>query len=224
MKAEPTLATENYVKKLFLLAEEREGPCVPMGVLAESLGVAAGTITTMVKRMDAAGWVVYTPRVGVSLTAEGRKLALKVIRRHRLIESLLVDILGMDWGEIHDEAERLEHVISDNVLSHIDIALKHPAVDPHGDPIPSLTGKWKSPRHLVLHKCVSGDRIRVVQVKKQTPRFLAFCQNKGLRPGMVFTVVNADPIADAFSLKDESGRVFILGGTAASKLTVELMP
>ena len=117
-----------------------DGTLVPMGQLASALGVVPGTATTMVKTLAESGLVRYEPYAGVRLTAAGEKLAALVLRRHRLIELFLVQVMGMSWTEVHDEAEHLEHAVSDRLIDRIDEMLGRPAVDPHGDPIPDPEG------------------------------------------------------------------------------------
>jgi DtxR family Mn-dependent transcriptional regulator len=135
---------ENYLKHLFAEQQQNEGKLLPMGRLAAALGVAPGTATTMVKNLAESGLVTYEPHDGVRLTPDGERRALQVIRRHRLIELFLVQTLGLDWSEVHDEAEELEHAISQKVLERLDALLGHPQFDPHGDPIPG--GKGQLPK------------------------------------------------------------------------------
>src|SRR5206468_4535111 len=137
------------------------GQLVSMGKLATAVGVVPGTATTMVKALSDSGLVNYEPRGGVTLTRGGEQLALHVLRRHRLVELFLVRVLGMDWSEVHDEAEELEHAISDKVLDRIDALLGHPSVDPHGDPIPSPQGQVAAPRLRSLADCPTGTPLRV---------------------------------------------------------------
>src|SRR5919106_1169984 len=134
----PSHTVENYLKAIFQAqtALTRADALVPMGQLASALGVVRGTATTMVKALAESGLVRYEPYAGVRLTQAGEKLASLVLRRHRLIELFLVKILGMSWTEVHDEAENLEHAVSDRLIDSIDEMLGRPAVDPHGDPIP----------------------------------------------------------------------------------------
>lgn len=132
---------ENYVKRLYLEQQKGGERLVPMGNLATAMGVTPGTATTMVKALSDAGLVQYEPREGTCLTKRGEKLALHVLRRHRMVELFLSRVLGMDWSEVHEEAEALEHAISDKVLSRIDKLLGYPGYDPHGDPIPTAGGK-----------------------------------------------------------------------------------
>src|SRR5438552_18621949 len=136
-----TSTVENYIKQLYLEQQEQPGQRVPMGRLAAAMGVVPGTATTMVKALADSGLVEYEPRGGVRLTSGGEQLALHVIRRHRLVELFLVKVVGLDWSEVHAEAEELEHAISDKVMEKIDALLGRPSVDPHGDPIPLANGQ-----------------------------------------------------------------------------------
>jgi DtxR family Mn-dependent transcriptional regulator len=134
----PTATVENYLKAIFQaqLPLARKSDLVPMGQLAAAMGVVPGTATTMVKTLSDSGLVKYEPYAGVRLTPSGERLAVTVIRRHRLIERFLVQILGMSWSDVHDEAEHLEHAMSDRLIDRIDEMLGRPAVNPHDDPIP----------------------------------------------------------------------------------------
>ena len=133
----PSITVENYLKQLYLEQQNKPDELVSMGKLATAMNVVPGTATTMVKALADSGLVEYEPRGGVRLTRGGEQLALHVLRRHRLVELFLVKVLGLDWSEVHPEAEELEHAISEKVLEKIDTLLGNPSVDPHGDPIPS---------------------------------------------------------------------------------------
>jgi DtxR family Mn-dependent transcriptional regulator len=135
----PSATVENYLKAIFeaQLPLPKKSDLVPMGQLAVALGVVPGTATTMVKALSDSGLVQYEPYAGVRLTPSGERLAATVVRRHRLIERFLVEVLGMSWAEVHDEAEHLEHAMSDRLIERIDEMLGRPAVDPHEDPIPA---------------------------------------------------------------------------------------
>ena len=144
----PSSTVENYLKAIFLGtagARDRRSATrlLPMGQLSSALGVAPGTATAMVKTLAESGLVRYEPYAGVALTPAGEKLAALVVRRHRLIELFLVQVLGFGWDEVHDEAEQLEHVVSDRLIARIDEMLGRPAVDPHGDPIPDAEGSLR---------------------------------------------------------------------------------
>jgi len=179
----PTSTVENYLKAILVRTADTDA-VVATGAIAEALGVTPGTITTMVKSLAAKGLVEHHPREGVRLTPPGRAHALAVVRKHRLIETFLVQVLKMDWKEVHEEAEALEHAISDRVLVRIDAILGHPASDPHGDPIPSP----KFPEcdrggGLTLATCEQQKHLRVSRILDQSPAFLEFIQRTGLKPG-----------------------------------------
>src|SRR5436190_5280017 len=167
---------EDYVKQIYLeqLGAADRDDLVSMGRLATAMGVVPGTATSMVKALADAGLVDYEPRGGARLTRGGEKLALHVLRRHRLVELFLVKVLGLDWSEVHDEAEELEHAISDKVLDRIDRVLGHPSVDPHGDPIPSAKGKVGDTPISSLADCPLNRPMKVARVIDQDPPFLQF--------------------------------------------------
>jgi DtxR family Mn-dependent transcriptional regulator len=143
----PSSTVENYLKAIYqgqsaLAHDER---LVPMGSVATALGVTPGTATTMIKALAESGLAQYEPYSGVRLTQAGEKLAGRVLRRHRLVEAFLVQVMGMRWDEVHDEAEQLEHAVSDRLIERIDDMLGRPTHDPHGDPIPTSDGLIPSP-------------------------------------------------------------------------------
>src|SRR5206468_11007079 len=142
----PSSTVENYLKAIYLGQSSLTGGerLVSMGHVASALGVTPGTATTMVKALAEAGLVEYEPYSGVRLSAAGSKLAGLVLRRHRLVELFLVQVMGMSWTEVHDEAEQLEHVVSERLIERIDEMLGRPTHDPHGDPIPTPEGKIRT--------------------------------------------------------------------------------
>jgi DtxR family Mn-dependent transcriptional regulator len=220
--ATPTV--ENYVKQLYLAqqsAPDEPDLLISMGRLASLMGVVPGTATTMMKALADSGLVAYEPRGGVRLTTGGEQLALHVLRRHRLVEQFLVQALGMDWSEVHQEAEELEHAISDKVLDRIDALLGHPSVDPHGDPIPSPQGQVAVPRHHSLADCPTGTPLRVARVIDQDPAFLQFVDRCGLMPGTPVTVEGRNPQADAVAVRPQDRKPVTLGSAAAGKILVE---
>src|SRR5215213_6597451 len=188
----PSSTVENYVKQLYLEQQNTPEELVSMGALAAAMGVVPGTVTTMVKALADSGLVEYEPRGGVRLTHGGEQLALRVLRRHRLVELFLVRVLGLDWSEVHDEAEELEHAISDKVLERIDALLERPSVDPHGDPIPTAKGKLNDHRHRSLADCELNRPVRVTRVLDQNAPFLQFADRSGLTPGVGATVTDRD--------------------------------
>ena len=136
----PTATVENYLKEIHHLKREGHDP-VSVGSIAEALSLTPGTVTTMMKHLKDRRLVDYAPRRGVRLSPAGRDAAMQVLRRHRLIEAFLVETIGLDWNEVHEEAEVLEHAISDRLLERIDQMLGHPSHDPHGAPIPDASGR-----------------------------------------------------------------------------------
>jgi DtxR family Mn-dependent transcriptional regulator len=215
----PTSTVENYLKAILVRSSD-SAAIVATGSLADALGVTPGTITTMVKSMAARGLVEHQPREGVRLTPEGRALALAVVRKHRLIETFLVQVLKMDWKEVHEEAEALEHAISDRVLLRIDAILDHPAADPHGDPIPSQ----KSPlmdrgRGVTLATCEAQRPLRVERILDQSPPFLEFIQRTGLKPGARLRVRERDSTSGIVRCDLKEGEA-TLGLPEAAKIEV----
>lgn len=214
---------QNYAKALYQLQQRQAGTGpVPMGRLAEALEITPGTATTMVKRFADDGLLRYTPRKGVRLTARGRKLALAVLRRHRIVETFLVEVLGLDWSEVHEEAEILEHAISEKVLDRLDAYLGHPTADPHGSPIPPApgSGPMRTIEMRPLTDCQSGQAVTVGRLLDTLPRFLQFAERNGLTPGSALTVVRNDPAADAVTVKVGRAAPTTLGSAAAGKVLV----
>ena len=215
-----TIAVENYLKHVLLLSEGGD-ELVSMGALAGAVAVVPGTATTMVKALADEGLVEHQPRHGVRLTGEGRRVALNVLRKHRLVETFLVNVLKMDWSRVHEEAEQLEHAISDEVLNRLDALLGHPETDPHGDPIPSPQGKLSSQVYATLATCVTGRQLRIVRITEQSPEFLQFAEQHKLQPGTNVSVADRNFTAGLVSVKKGSGRAIALSLAAAGKILVE---
>lgn len=217
-----TSTVENYIKTVYALQfEQGAGDTVSMGELANALKITPGTATSMVKSLAKTGLVRYVPRVGVRLTSEGEQLALLVLRRHRLVELFLVKVLDMEWHEIHEEAEALEHVISDRVLERIDTLLGRPKLDPHGDPIPSASGAITERDLVPLDECEVGQDLRIGRIEDQEEDFLKYLESNALVPGQSFTVRHADRHAGVISLRMRDGSERQLGLDAARKIQVE---
>ncbi|MDP6112139.1 MAG: metal-dependent transcriptional regulator [Planctomycetota bacterium] len=217
----PSSTVENYLKQIYLEQQRTDTLLVQMGQLAEAMQVTPGTATSMIKALSDSGLVGYEPRVGVKLTREGEQLALHVLRRHRIIELYLVQSLGLDWSEVHEEADSLEHAISDKVLEKIDESLGFPEFDPHGDPIPTASGTMSSRKLSTLTDCPLGEVVRIARVIDQDVEFLRFMDKHHLKPGAKVTVENKDTIADAVTLKSDGKPALTLGSKAASKILVE---
>jgi DtxR family Mn-dependent transcriptional regulator len=216
-----TSTVENYLKQLYLEQHAAAGGRIPTGRLASAMGVVPGTATSMVKALSDSGLVEYEPRSGVRLTGRGKQLALHVLRRHRLVELFLVKTLGLDWSEVHVEADNLEHVISDRVLERMDAILGFPTVDPHGDPIPSSQGQLHEPTHPSLADCDVGESYKIARVLDQAPEFLKFVDRQGLIPGAVVTVESREAAAEAVKIRIGRRAGVSLGLSAAAKILVE---
>jgi DtxR family Mn-dependent transcriptional regulator len=219
----PSQTVENYLKTIYLAQTgDSSAELVPMGHLASALRVVPGTATTMVKTLAESGLVRYEPYMGVRLTEAGERLASRVLRRHRLVELFLVKILGMSWADVHDEAERLEHAVSDKLIDRIDEMLGHPDVDPHGDPIPTAEGTLATPNYHDLLAAPLGTPLTIARVLDQDADFLRFIEQRDLMPGAEIVIDARDAAADAVQLRSAlSGAATTIGARAASKLLVK---
>jgi len=215
-----SITVENYLKAILLRAEGPEH-IVPMGVLAEAMGVVPGTVTTMVKSLAEQGLLDHHVRQGVRLTPAGRQVALAVLRKHRLVETFLVRTLKMDWAEVHEEAEALEHAVSERVLARIDAFLGHPTTDPHGDPIPDGSGNLAEEAAGVnLTTCALNKPLRVTRITDQSADFLEFVQKNGLKPGTRLRVVRREAAGGVLHCEIRSGGGIVLGLPEAAKIAV----
>lgn len=219
-RAMATETVENYLKAIYTLCRESERGEAGMSRVAAMVGVTTGTATTMVKRLAGAKLARYERFGGVTLTSEGNRAALNVLRRHRIVETFLVETLKLDWSEVHAEAERLEHAISPRVLDALDEHLGHPSVDPHGDPIPDAEGRLPDVRQTALSACKAGERVRVLRVRNQDAKFLNFAGKHGLRPGAFVTVMEVEEGAQAMTVRAQGHEKITLGLAAAAELMV----
>src|SRR5436190_8587669 len=220
----PSSTVENYLKAIYQgqVALPAGSRLVSMGHVASALGIAPGTATTMVKALAESGLAEYEPYIGVRLTAAGEKLAGLVLRRHRLVELFLVQVMGMSWAEVHDEAEQLEHVVSERLIERIDQMLGRPTRDPHGDPIPNPDGAIALHDLDTLLTCPLGTPLRVTRIADQDPAFLRFIEKNDLKPGQPIEVETRDAAADSVLLRGKDNRAITIGARAASKLLVEV--
>src|SRR5881409_96067 len=219
----PSSTVENYLKAIYLGQSSLTGGerLVSMGHVAAALGVTPGTATTMVKALNDSGLAEYEPYSGVRLSAAGERLAGLVLRRHRLVESFLVQVMGMSWAEVHEEAEKLEHVVSERLIERIDDMLGHPTHDPHGDPIPTPEGAIANRHFDSLLTCPLGTPLKVTRIADQDPAFLRFIESNDLKPGQGIEAETRDPAADSVLVRKKDRRITI-GARAASKLLVEI--
>jgi DtxR family transcriptional regulator, Mn-dependent transcriptional regulator len=215
-----SLTVENYVKTIALIASRRDpGSAVSTGELAQALSVSPGTVTGMLKTLSEASLATYTPYEGARLTEAGQRLALKVIRRHRLLELFLARTLEMSWDEVHEEAEHMEHAASERLVDRIDAFLGYPAVDPHGDPIPRADGSLPETEGMPLARVQPGQSFRVVRVMDQDPAFLRYLSECGLELHSIGELLENRPEAGAVVCR-LGERTIAMGLAAAGKVLV----
>ncbi len=214
-----SLTVENYVKAIYQIGSPEGGGPAATGQIAAALGVSPGTVTSMLKTLNESNLATYTPYEGVRLTPAGAALALRVLRRHRLIELFLVKTLDLTWDEVHEEAEHMEHAVSDLLVDRIDAFLGHPETDPHGDPIPKADGTIEAGSSNTLADCQVGDRVRLARVLDQSPEFLRYLSQAGLELGVAVEMVAVEVEADVITIR-VGDRKATLGRLAAEKLLV----
>lgn len=191
---------EDYVKVIYNHTEWQPEPITP-SVLAARLGLAASSVTEMVKKLAAQGLATHVRYGAVTLTADGTALALRMLRRHRLIETWLVEQYGYRWDEVHDEAEVLEHALSDRLLDAIDEQLGFPVRDPHGDPIPSRDGAITRPDAVLLRDVTEGGIGRVVRISDRDPRLLRHLETTGIALDTELTIIGRPPYGGGFLVR-----------------------
>jgi DtxR family Mn-dependent transcriptional regulator len=195
------MAVEDYVKVVYAHTEWQQEP-ITTSVLAARLGLAASSVTEMVKKLGAQGLVDHVPYGAVTLTADGTALALRMLRRHRLIETWLVRHFDYAWDEVHDEAEVLEHALSDRLLDKIDDELGRPIRDPHGDPIPSRDGVVDRPSAVLLRNAGAGDAVFVARISDRDPLLLRNLEAAGFAIDCSLTVAATDPFVVALAERE----------------------
>ncbi len=217
-----TQTVENYLKAVLQTTLRTSVEWVTTGQLAASMSVSPGTVTSMMKALAEAGHVEYRPYEGVRLTAEGRSVAMRMLRRHRLIELFLARTLDLTWDQVHEEAEQMEHAVSDRLIDRIDEYLQHPSTDPHGDPIPSADGEMRvKGEHAVPLSTVPAETcIRVVRVVDQGGEFLRFLSEAGVtlqKEG----IVRHNSSEAGIVTTEFDGHLISLGHPAAGQILVE---
>jgi DtxR family Mn-dependent transcriptional regulator len=214
-----TRSQEDYLKALYKLGGD-ERP-VPTRDLAQRLGISSPSVSEMVTRLSAQGLVEHDRYRGQQLTREGRKVALELVRHHRLLEMFLVQVLGYSWDEVHDEAERLEHVISERMEQRIFELLGRPQLDPHGHVIPTLTGKVRPVSHRALSECRAGERVTVQGVSDDDPGKLRELERRGLLPGTRIDVMAGSEFEGPVDVKIKGRRAGVPLGLARAIFVAE---
>ena len=217
----PSESVENYLKAIYVLQER--SATVSTSALAEHLQVAPASVSVMVKKLadENPPYLQYEMHRGVRLTDDGMRVALEIIRHHRLLELFLHDHLGYSWDEVHDEAEKLEHFISENFEDKIAEALGHPSFDPHGDPIPTKEGDVPSLNLTKLTDAEVGARIRVRRVVSRNSEVFKYLAEVGVIPGVELLVKEKGPFSGPITIEREDGATHALGSNLADRIYVE---
>jgi DtxR family transcriptional regulator, Mn-dependent transcriptional regulator len=207
-----TRSVEDYLKAIYRLSPE--GRPASTSDIAHLLDLSAPSVSGMVKRLSELGLLEHIPYKGVQLTDAGRRAALRMVRRHRLIEAYLVEFLGYGWDTVHAEAERLEHAVSDTLVERMAAALGHPAVDPHGDPIPAADGSIHEPASTALSDVGVGATVEIRRVDEGDPERLRYLAALGLVPGVILTLVDRQPFGGPVTV-ESAGVRHIIGAELA---------
>jgi DtxR family Mn-dependent transcriptional regulator len=216
----PSSSVGDYLKAVWELAADSGGAASTKSV-ATRLSVSPASVTNMFARLQEMGHVRYERYRGATLTERGRKEALRLVRRHRLIETFLLEHLGYDWQEVHDEAERLEHAVSDVFTGRLAELLGHPDHDPHGDPIPSAEGTLEEDDSFTLSQAVAGQRLRISKVSDEDAAMLDYLGERNLVPGRLLSVREARALDGVVIVEDEEAEVYALGEPLARSIFVK---
>lgn len=204
---------------LAIHALEAQGRAATTSGLARSLQVTLPTVTAMLKRLSSAGLVRHRPYRDVTLSPSGRRAARSVLRRHRLLETFLVQVLEFRWDQVHVEADGLEHVVSQRFVDRLDQLLGHPEVDPHGDPIPSPGGRVPQQSETTLADLARGQRATIAQMADEEPRFLRYAKSVGLVPGASVLLIKRGPFNDPLEVSVQ-GTLRQLSASLARRILV----
>jgi DtxR family Mn-dependent transcriptional regulator len=216
----PSEAVENYAKAIYSL-QHRTGDAVTTNDLADRLQVTPASASGMIKKLADLGLAEHVPYRGVQLTPEGEQVALEVLRHHRLLELYLVEQLGVPWDRVHEEAEALEHVISEDLEARIAAKLGNPTHDPHGDPIPDAELQIDESSTRSLADLEPGDRGRFVRVSDSDPAMLRYLSERGVTLGDRFEVLDRQPFGGPLTVRFDD-TLQVLGGALAAAMRVEL--
>lgn len=216
----PSLTVENYLKAILQIQMQDDAEWVSPGQLAQALNVAPGTVTSMLKTLAESRLADYRPYEGAKLSQSGRTLAMRMLRRHRLIEQFLVQTLNLTWDRVHEEAEHMEHAVSDFLVDRIDEYLGRPEFDPHGDPIPTADGEMRGDigGAVRLTDCRAGTHVRIVRVTNQEAEFLRYLSETGLEIGTEAEIVDNNAQSGIVTTVVSGGAVPLSHATADALL------
>lgn len=215
--SELSRATQDYLKVIWTAAEWTAAP-VTTTMIAERLGLRTSTVSDAIRKLAETGLVTHERYGNVSLTEVGRTHAVSMVRRHRLLETFLVEVLGYTWDEVHNEAEELEHAVSETLVNRIDTHLGHPQRDPHGDPIPSADGTSHLPEAMSLDQCQPGEPRVVIRLSDADPELLRFFAERGLLLDAIVEVLPVEPYIPGITVRIQSGATVTLAVDAAAAI------
>ena len=215
---------EDYLKTIYRL--EQDGGAAQTSTIAEWLGIAPPSVSGMLKRLAESGLVEHVPYRGVTLTRVGHRAAARVVRRHRVIETYLATKLGYDWDSVHEEAERLEHAASDDLIERMVMALGNPQYHPHGAPIPAQDGTMETPQYIPLTDVSVGETVELRMVSDRSPEMLRYLSSLDLKPGVSFEVLSRQPFRGPINIRliGASGREHVIGHELAKSLFCDVLP
>jgi DtxR family Mn-dependent transcriptional regulator len=199
-----TPAVQDYLKQIYMLESEQSESAVQTTALASRLGVSAASATSMLKKLATLGFITHTPYQGAQLTPGGRKVALEVLRHHRLLETYLAEVLGVPWDEVHDEAEILEHFLSERLEERMAAMLGHPTHDPHGHPIPDHRLDLPEPSARTLWEVEDGATVEISSVPDSRAEALRYLGDMGIRPGATVEIVRRGPVGGPLFVRADS--------------------
>ncbi len=214
-----SLTEENYIKSIYSLSLESGE--VSVTELAKKLQVKLPTINSMIKKLAVKKFVSYAPYQGIKLNEKGKKEALSIIRKHRLAELFLVEVMGLGWEEVHDIAEQLEHINSATFFNRIDELLGHPQADPHGEPIPDMNGKITAKNRIPLSDVKEGASVKVTAVSNDEKSFLDHLNSKGLQIGEAITVKKKEVFDGSLTIMNKAKKETMLSHQVAERIWVE---
>ena len=217
----PTQATENYLKALYSL--HLKNPEISLTELGQRLGVSKPTVNEMIKRLEKEGWVMYERYKPISLTEEGKKMAALVIRKHRLSEMFLSDIMGFGWEEVHQIAEQIEHLKSDIFFDRMDEMLGFPTSDPHGSPIPDREGNMIKNNYKTLSQIKEGETVELKALRSSDKEFLMYLNKKEISLGVEIKVNNIEVFDNSFTVSYGEQVNVVLSQAVAAKLLVVII-
>jgi DtxR family Mn-dependent transcriptional regulator len=214
-----SLTEENYLKTLFTLAGESGE--VNVNELSKRLGIKMPTVTSMMKALSKKNLVFYEKYKPLRLTAKGKKEALLILRKHRLTEMYLVQIMGFGWEEVHKIAEQVEHITASELFEKMDKMLNHPKIDPHGSPIPDKNGKMEWLQYNKLSECKPGDSVKIAAVTEAGDDFLRFLNSRNLRLGLKLKIKSVESFDGSMSIDYDDKKNKMFSHTVCERLLVE---